>query len=454
MSQPRTGHVRKGILRRIHAVRTCARKMGWLRVRREASDFASTVAIFFLGILLLTCTHAMGATETASTAVDFDRKHGTAPQYGRFPDDAIVTTGEFPGSLQIPGTGVSVRLGGLVRTDIIHDVDSLGFPDVVNVLTIPVDDSPADGTGQTRFSARNSRINFDVRGHSSIGEVRAFIEADFLGDGDARNSNYQFQLRHAAAQVGHLYFGQWWSTFVDVAAIPEGANAPLGALTLRQPGIRWGQNLGSMFRTVVAVESPAGSLTAETPPAASDSVPDVTGYLQFRVDSLRVRISGILRRLETDDDKRFVGGGSLTGRIQLPFLGAHDNIAFQGQYGEGFSRYYLPLATAGLDAIVTARGRLRPIGILAGYVAYQHWWSERWRSSVVASVLDFDMPAEAAPDTFDNGQYYSANVYWSPLDRVTFGVDVVYAVRENADGARGDGVRIHGSARLDFWSGN
>ena len=293
------------------------------------------------------------AAETSSTAVDLDPVHGTAPVYGRFPDDAIVTTGEFPGSIEIPGTDVSVRLGGFVRADVIHDIDSLGFPDVVNHLTIPVDGSPADGTGQTRFSARNSRINFDVRGHSYLGEVRAFIEADFLGSGDARTSNYQFQLRHAAAQVGHLYVGQWWSTFVDVAAIPEGANAPLGALTLRQPGIRWGQNLGEMFRTVLAVESPSGSLTAATPPAASDSVPDLVGYVQVRTSWLRLRVSGILRRLEADEEKIFVGGGSLTGRIQLPFLGAHDNIAFQGQYGSGFSRYYLAFATAGLDAIVT-----------------------------------------------------------------------------------------------------
>ena len=293
------------------------------------------------------------------------------------------------------------------------------------------------------------------RGHSEdFGEIRAFIEADFFGDGDPRNSNYQFQLRHAAAQVGHLYFGQWWSTFVDVAAIPEGASAPLGALTLRQPGIRWGQNLGKLFRTVLAVESPSGSLTSATAPLASDAVPDLNGYLQFRVEHFRLRVSGLLRRLEADSEKVWVGGGSLTGRIQLPFLGVHDNIAFQGQYGNGMSRYYLALATAGLDGIVTDSGALRPIGVLAGYVAYQHWWSDRWRSSVVASALDFDLPMGAADDTFDNGQYYAANLYWSPIDRLTFGVDVVYALRENANGVEGSGIRIHGTARLDFWTGN
>ena len=394
------------------------------------------------------------AANTSTQSVDLEGAHGSAPRYGRFQDDAIVTTGEFAGSIAIPGTDVSVRIGGLVRLDLIHDIDSLGFPDVVNALTIPIDDTPLDGTGQTRFSARNSRINFDVRGHSVFGEVRAFVEADFLGDGDARDSGYKFQLRHATAQVGHLYFGQWWSTFVDVGVIPEGASAPLGALTLRQPGIRWGHNLGEMFRVVVAAESPAGSLTASTAPLASESVPDMSGYLQFRIDEFRLRISGLLRRLESDDDKVWVGGGSLTGRIELPFLGAHDNIVFQGQYGDGLSRYYLAFATAGLDGLVTDSGRLRPIGVLAGYVAYQHWWNDRWRSSIVASAIDLDLPGGAPDDTFDNGQYYSANVYWSPLDRVTFGIDVVYAFRENANGAEGSGVRIHGTARLDFWTTN
>lgn len=391
------------------------------------------------------------AATTSTVAADLDPKHGTAPEYGRFQDDALVRKGDFFGSIEVPGTGVSIRFGGYVNLDIVHDFDSLGFAEFVVPTTIPIDGGPLDGTSQTAFSARTSRINFDVRGRSPLGEVRAFVEADFLGAGNELTSTYSFQLRHAAAQVGHLYFGQWWSSFVDVAAIPEGANAPLGALTLRQPGLRWGQNLGKNFRFVVAAESPAGSLTTEAAPLAAESVPDLSGYVQFRTKPLRIRLSGLFRHLESDSDDAIVGGVSASGRLQLPFLGVHDNLAFQGQFGEGLSRYYQSFASAGLDALVTDAGELLPIGVLAGYVAYQHWWSERWRSSIVASALDFDLPADAAANTFQSGQFYSLNLYWSPVDRVTFGLDGSYARRRNADGNEGSGVRVSGTARLNFW---
>lgn len=404
-----------------------------------------------LALLSLVGLAPATAATTSTSAVDLDPRHGTAPNYGRFQDDAIVTSGEFPGSITIPSTGISLRVGGFVNVDIIHDIDSLGFGDFIIPATIPVDGSPVDGTSQTLFSARGSRINFDVRGHSDLGELRAFVEADFLGDGDELTSTYQFQLRHAAAQVGHLYFGQWWSSFVDVASIPEGANAPLGALTLRQPGVRWGQNLGAMFRVVVGVESPAGSITSEVPPAASDSFPDVVGSAQFRTDHLRLKLAGLLRRLETDEDEAWAGGGSLSGRIQLPFLGVHDNLAFQGQFGLGISRYYQAFASFGLDALVGPDGTLNPIEVLAGYVALQHWWSDRWRSSISASAIDFGHADTTAATTFESAQLYMVNLYWSPVDRTTFGVDAAYALRRNFGEEEGSGLRISATARLDFW---
>ncbi|MEL6547086.1 MAG: DcaP family trimeric outer membrane transporter, partial [Myxococcota bacterium] len=157
---------------------------------------------------------------------------------GKFPNDATVTIGDFPGSIRIPGYDASVRLGGLVQLNTVYDWDSLGFADSLSSVTIPIDGSVEDETSQTRMSARDSRINFDVRGQSEFGTLRMFIEADFLGAGNELNSGYTFQLRHAAAQVGALFVGQWWSTFDDISAFPESGVPPLGAPSLRTPGIR------------------------------------------------------------------------------------------------------------------------------------------------------------------------------------------------------------------------
>lgn len=377
------------------------------------------------------------------------------PQIGRFPDDAIVRTGTFPGSLAIPGTGASVRLGGFVRADVTSDLDGLGFPDVVSNRTIPLDGESGDRRGQTNFSARSSRINFDVRAETRLGPVRGFIEADFLGAGSSLSSRYAFQLRHAAAQVGNLYVGQWWSSFVDVAALPEAANAPLGSPTLRQPGVHYAANLGrSGWRMGIGAENPAGDLSGSTSvPLASEVIPDLTGYVQLRQTVLRVRAAGLLRRLETASDDAWVGGVNLSGRVRLPFLGPRDSVSFQGQFGTGFARYYLSFVGAGLDGFVKPDGSIAATEVLAGYVALQHWWSARWRSTAAVSALRFGLDALAPDGSFRAGEFYSANLFWSPVDRTTFGVDVIYATRETARGDRGSGLRVHATARVDFWAG-
>ncbi|MEM6557295.1 MAG: hypothetical protein AAF642_15550, partial [Pseudomonadota bacterium] len=54
-------------------------------------------------------------------------------EVGRVPDDAIVTAGDFEGSVSLPGSTASMRIGGYVQADIGYDFDSLGFSDSLNL---------------------------------------------------------------------------------------------------------------------------------------------------------------------------------------------------------------------------------------------------------------------------------------------------------------------------------
>ncbi|MEM1453242.1 MAG: DcaP family trimeric outer membrane transporter [Planctomycetota bacterium] len=378
---------------------------------------------------------------------------GSRVEIGRFPDDAIVRTGEFPGSIRLPGLDASVRLGGFVRTDLIHDIDSLGFDEAVSVRTIPLDGSDEDGTSQTRISARSSRINFDVRGNSEYGPIRTFIEADFFGDGDELRSGYQFRLRHAIAGLGDFYVGQWWSAFCDTPALPESIDdgGPLGAPVVRQPAIRWGHERPDGWKLGLSAENPEGDLSfSGESPLASESVPDLIAYVQRRRSSSRLRVAGLARRLESATNQKWVGAVNVSGRIGVPWLNEKDNVSFQGQAGDGFARYLATFAGAGLDGFVDPRGRIEPVGIFAGYIAYQHWWSERWRSSVVASVLELDNPQGVDAETLEAARYLAGNLFWSPIDRITYGVEAIYADRDTVGGSSGSGVRIMATARFTF----
>ncbi|MEO0425028.1 MAG: porin, partial [Pseudomonadota bacterium] len=133
-----------------------------------------------------------GSPPPATAVADADPQAQGRPArqpLGRFPDDAIVTAGNFDGAIRIPGTGASVRLGGFIRAEGNYDLDNAGFQDSFNPRTIPLDGSTSDDTQQVRFHVRNTRVNLDVRNDTALGEFRTFVEFDFFGGGNEFISN-------------------------------------------------------------------------------------------------------------------------------------------------------------------------------------------------------------------------------------------------------------------------
>ncbi|MEL6546925.1 MAG: hypothetical protein AAFQ82_20025, partial [Myxococcota bacterium] len=201
-----------------------------------------------------------------------------------------------------------------------------------------------------------------------------------------------------------------------------------------------------------ALETPQGDLSGPgAPERGSESFPDTLASVRYGHSGFHLRLSGLLRRLEGQSDTAFTGAGNFSGRIPLTFVAEHDNVSFQLQYGSALGRYYLPLNGAGLDAVVSDSGAILPTEATAGYVAVQHWWSERWRSTLVASAVQFERPETVGGANLRASQSYVANLYFSPVDTATFGLDLVYATREDQSGEQGDGLRVIFSARVDFW---
>ena len=139
-------------------------------------------------------------------------------EVGRVTDDAIVTAGDFEGSISLPGSTASMRIGGYVQADMGYDFDSLGFSDSLNLRTIPLDGSSSDGREVFRSHARYTRLNFDVRDQTRLGEFRSFLELAFFGSGNDTTNNYTPVLRHAAAGVGDVFVGQYREQIVEIEA--------------------------------------------------------------------------------------------------------------------------------------------------------------------------------------------------------------------------------------------
>ena len=373
---------------------------------------------------------------------------------GRFPDDAIVRAGSFEGALQLPGSDASIKIGGLIRAEASQDLDSLGFQDTVNHRRIPLDGTPEDGNGQSRFHVRNSQVNIDYRRPSSAGEIRAFIEYDFFGGGGEFINNYELRLRHAVVAVGDIYAGQWWSQFTDIPATPETVDfgPPLGQPVLRNPGLRFSRSLGSGddWRFGLGIENPAGDLTDDNNLFASDSVPNFTGFIETTQAWGRVRLAALGLQLDSETDQVFTGGLNVTGRLNTPWLHENDNLVFGVSGGEGFTHYYSVFAGAGLEGVIDSDGNIEATGVLGGYLGYQHWWNDHIRSTFVASALALDSPDGSDASAFDNGVRYRSNLFWTPIENLDVGLEYTYAHQETVDGREGSGSRLNAVVQIDF----
>ncbi len=364
-----------------------------------------------------------------------------------------VTLGDFPGSLKLPKSDLSFKVGGYVKLDFIHDLDFIPSGDTFVQTQIPVDGtSDAQRSGETRLTARQSRINLDVRAPTQLGQFRAFTEGDFFG------SSSTFQLRHAFGELGHLLAGQTWSTFMDISAWPEslGFEGPDVAVFARQAQVRWTQPVTNELTLAVGLEDPSGDFT--DPAGGVDSSdalnqwPDLTSHLRLQDSWGHLQLGGLVRQIQFDDGAGQSGdvlgwGVALSGRLYT--LG-QDNIQFQATYGDGVGRYIQGLIGTGSDAAPSASGEFEALPAVAAFLSYQHWWTDTLRSTVGGEHGEVDNSAGQPGTAIKNFQGAGVNLVWNVVPRVTVGLQYAWARNEVKDGRDGTARRLQASAQFNF----
>src|SRR5882762_8769549 len=169
-----------------------------------------------------------------------------------------VMAGSFPRSFVIPGTEVSLRIGGQGVGSMIWYMKGQGLGGGLggqggfnetyvdgqggtgNLPSIPLNTHTFSNTAapvgfahsrssEWDFSGKQSRFYFDARTPSPYGEVKAYIEMDFaasntntiLNNNNGVTTGYIPRFRQGYAALGGLLMGQTRSTFTDNDADPE-----------------------------------------------------------------------------------------------------------------------------------------------------------------------------------------------------------------------------------------
>jgi hypothetical protein len=371
----------------------------------------------------------------------------------------VVSAGDFPGSIRIPGTDAAIKFGGRIRTAVVLTLDPLGTDDRFLTNSIPVGDAGATGSAmRTNFSARASRLNIEFRTPGGAQEVRAFFEGDFAG---AANT---FRLRHAYAQYKGVIAGQTWSTFSDPAADHhdldfEGVSSEN---VIRQPLIRYWWSPSPGTRLAVALEQPSASITGGE---GVNLAPDVIAraYIPAQEDG-HFQFAGVLRQIRAQlasgqVSTKWAGGGSVSGVLPFPIKTMPDRFIFQVNGGVGIARYINDLQSlGGQDAVVdTTTQEMKPLPALGWYVAYEHVWKEwaklqhmNFYSTFLWSyvrVYNFDFQS---PDAYRYTNRLAVNGIISPSSRVDLGIEYIFGTRHNLNGESGQANQWQAVALIRF----
>lgn len=375
-----------------------------------------------------------------------------------------VRAGARPKSLRIPGTELDISIGGYAKADFIARLDgeTNGAEDLFVVPGIVTNGTNGADDG-VRLHARESRLNFDITGNTAFGKTRAFIEGDFFGaqGNEVISNSDSFRLRHAFGQVGGLLAGQTWTTFMDISAIANTLDfeGPGAETFLRQGQVRYTFDLNDIQKGLtfaLAVENPESRAQLDgtgTVVSVTDEAPDFIARARYEQPWGHLQAAALVRKSEAptgfDDETGFAITGS--GKIKLPFLGAKDNFSFQGVYTNGASRYVLDAAIATGDIATGPGGQSDTIEVISGFAAFQHFWADNWRSTLVGSIVDIDRPSFFdAPNAIEETGYVAGNLIWSPVANIDIGAEVQYGRIQRENGERGDATRFQTSLIYRF----
>ena len=214
------------------------------------------------------------------------------------PPGTASLAGSFPRSFLIPGTDTSIAIGGRVilsATEFFHggnpntsNGSNTGSYGTASIPGLPLNGSAASKRSNDVFymNSQESRLFFETRTPTALGEAKTYIEFDFHGctASGANCSNLTSfvnplvpRLRLAYATLGPWMFGQNWGIGTDLAAFPEAfdftgivgtwgrGRVPQASYTFAIPTIAGNASLQvGLMMPVATMSSPQGEIANDT----------------------------------------------------------------------------------------------------------------------------------------------------------------------------------------------
>ncbi len=308
------------------------------------------------------------------------------------------------------------------------------------------------------------------------------LEAELFGVGGDEGQTTP-RLRHAWATYKQFGMGQTWSNFMDIDIFPNTIDywGPTGMVFYRNQQARYSFPMGD-DEFSISIEDPGTALSVgrfrdtdvcdlpgadpdceSTDSTAGDlfqsynDLPDLTARYRNNGDFGHFQVAGIVRklgyeRLDTGDKDDELGWGINTSAGINTW--GKDVLKLQVAYGEGIGNY---MNDGGLDVAPDSAGEgadADTVELLGISAYYDHYWSEKWSSTIGWSMTDLDTLDGQADSEFAKGQIATINLLHYPVDNVMLGTEFGWGEREDVDGDTGTDYRIQFSLKVGFDTGD
>ena len=390
----------------------------------------------------------------------------------------------------------TIELYGFAMADAIYDTKRTdpNWQDGFRPSKIPTDSGTFGSNGQSSISVKQSR--FGMQGSLPPVEgnpINFKFEIDFFGVG-VDEGQTTIRLRHFYGEWGQILAGQTHSLFMDIDVFPNTIDywGPSGMVFYRLPQLRWTPYKTANSQFAIAFERPGNDIDPgqirQFDPALGNNLRndeelfDFTAHYYTSGSWGHAQIAGILRRVgfdtvNTTDNKpeghRTGWGINLSGHANT---WGRDKLLGQVVYGQGIASYMNDggtdlapeshiISTTALVApgpqaapqplrptqpIVVTAPRAKAVPLLGLLAYYDHYWSDQWSSSIGYSFTRVDNTNLQDGSAFKRGDYFSANLLYTPASNLMIGGEVMWGQRTDHDGAKGDDVRLQFSVKYSF----
>jgi hypothetical protein len=360
------------------------------------------------------------------------------------PDSTAGT--DFPGSWDLPGTGLRMKFGGYVKADFLYDFNGTRDRRQFLMNTIPVEgEADYANAGYVSFFANETRFNIDVRRtDKSPFPLRMFLEVDFW------TPDNRLRLRQAYIEAGDFTIGQTWTTLSFLPVIPQMIDFAAGDALFggRTTQVRYSREVNDRVKLAFGVEM-QDFLGIENPYSLPGEpnlqLPLLAARADLGWESGTLFLGSSVAQLHWDGGDAGPSASAAQWDVAIGLrqkVGARTTLTAHLSFGRGSGENVMAFAGSGANAVLEADGTLSAIPVTAFVAGVIHQWNEVLTTNASAAWGWLDAPDSRDGLALQDGGVAHVNLMWRPVKPFLMGVEYMWGAKRAVNDEMGRASRI------------